>query len=76
LHRIDGSGLLAELAPLTKIDPSRPLVEKLLRLGRDAADDWLQLGAARRRPREMCGSRVATRRATPPAVSASGSGGS
>jgi NTE family protein len=76
LHRIDGSALLAELAPSTKVDPSRPLVEKLLRLGRDAADDWLQLGAARHRPRKIWVSRVATRRATPPAVSASGSGGS
>jgi NTE family protein len=51
LHRIDGSPLLAELQPSTKLDPSWPLVENLRRLGRDAADDWLRRGAVRRRPR-------------------------
>jgi NTE family protein len=51
LHRIDGSPLLAELQPSTKVDPSWPLVESLRRLGRDAADDWLRRGAVRRRPR-------------------------
>jgi NTE family protein len=51
LHWIDGSPLLAELQPSTKLDPSWPLVENLRRLGRDAADDWLRRGAVRRRPR-------------------------
>jgi NTE family protein len=41
LHRIDGSPLLAELEPSTKIDPSWSVVEKLCRLGRDVADQWL-----------------------------------
>ena len=53
LHRIDGSALLAGLEPATKVDPSWPLLEKLAALGRDAADDWLQLGTVRcRAPRQ------------------------
>ena len=44
LHRIDGSALLAALEPSTKVDPSWPLLEKLMLLGRAAADDWLRLG--------------------------------
>jgi NTE family protein len=52
LHRIDGSSLLAELQPSTKVDPRWPLVEKLMRLGRDAAEDWLRRGTTRRRPRQ------------------------
>jgi NTE family protein len=49
LRRIDGSALLAGLDPSTKVDPSWPMLEKLARLGRDAADDWLRLGTVRRR---------------------------
>jgi NTE family protein len=79
LHRIDGSALLAALQPSTKVDPSWPLVEKLLQLGRDAANDWLQLGTVRRRPREkpVAGAAIRTASsAAAPAVSASSSGGS
>jgi NTE family protein len=78
LHRIDGSALLAELEPSTKVDPSWLLLEKLARLGRDAADDWLRLGMVRRRsPREWL-PRVAVRSApsATPAVSTSAAGGS
>jgi NTE family protein len=50
LHRIDGGALLAGLEPSTKVDPSWPLLEKLRRLGRDAADDWLRHGTVLRRP--------------------------
>jgi NTE family protein len=48
LHRIDGSPLLAELEPSTKVDPSWSVVEKLCRLGRDVAEQWL--GTAQRPP--------------------------
>jgi NTE family protein len=48
LYRIDGSASLARLEPSTKVDPSGPLVEKLARLGRDAADEWLRHGKAQR----------------------------
>jgi NTE family protein len=78
LHRIDGSALLAELEPSTKVDPSWLLLEKLARLGRDAADDWLRLGMVRRRsPREWL-PRAAVRSApsATPAVSTSAAGGS
>jgi NTE family protein len=44
LHRIDGSALLAGLEPSTKVNPSWPLLEKLMLSGRDAADGWLGLG--------------------------------
>jgi NTE family protein len=71
LHRIDGSALLARLQPSTKVNPSWPLMERLARLGRDAADDWLQLGTARRRaPSDLLPRPTAT---ATPAVSASAS---
>jgi NTE family protein len=50
LHRIDGSPLLAALDPSTKLEPGWPLVERLMRLGRAAADDWPRAGAVQRRP--------------------------
>jgi NTE family protein len=76
LHRIDGGALLAGLEPSTKVDPSWPMLEKLVLLGREAADDWLRHGTVRRRPpREW----LQAVRGAPPvarAVSASATDGS
>jgi NTE family protein len=77
LHRIDGSALLAGLEPSTKVDPSWPLLEKLARLGRDAAVDWLRLGTMRRSPRAwLPQAAVRSVPSATPAVSASAAGGS
>ena len=77
LHRIDGSALLAGLEPSTKVDPSWPLLEKLARLGRDAAADWLRLGTVRRwAPRQWLPQAVRSAPPATPAVSASTAGGS
>jgi NTE family protein len=70
LHRIDGSALLAGLEPSTKVDPSLPLLEKLLLLGRKAADDWLRLGTVRRQPPRAWLPQPAVRSASPAATPA------
>ena len=58
---IDGDATLAELPPLTQIEPGRALVEQLRDAGRSAADAWLTRRDRRReRPLAVLRSSVAT----------------
>ena len=46
LHRIDGGAALEQLGAASKLNAAWPLVNRLHRLGAEAAADWLAVSAS------------------------------